>query len=156
MYLTRYSDYALRTLIYLGLHRDRVCTVREIADAYSISQSHLTKIVNQLGILGLVATARGRAGGVRLGRAPEDISVGSVIRETEQGLDLVECFDLSTNTCPIAGCCSLARLLQQALDAFFEVLDGKTLADLLVSRRALLVRLAPASDALVVRRPSGP
>ena len=92
MRLTRYTDYALRTLIYLGLHEPRQSSIAEIARAYDISESHLTKVVHQLGRLGLIRTTRGRGGGLRLGRPPGEIVVGAVVRQTEDDLALVECF----------------------------------------------------------------
>ncbi len=61
MRLTRYTDYALRTLIYVGLHEPRQSSIAEIARAYGISESHLTKVVHQLGRLGLIRTIRAGA-----------------------------------------------------------------------------------------------
>ncbi|MGH8808294.1 MAG: Rrf2 family transcriptional regulator, partial [Noviherbaspirillum sp.] len=83
MRLTDYTDYSLRTLMYLGMNRDRLATIQDIADAYGISKSHLMKIVQQLGQAGLVETIRGRSGGLRLGKEPEQINIGEVVRNTE-------------------------------------------------------------------------
>jgi len=141
MRLTRHTDYALRALMYLGLREDRVCTIREIASAYRISESHLMKVVHRLGVLGLVKTVRGHGGGLRLALAPEEIDLGRVVRLVEDDLRVVECFERQTNTCPIAGPCALTGILGEALDAFLGVLDRRTLADLLGPRRALLRRL---------------
>ena len=92
MQLTRYSDYSLRTLIYLGLNRDRRCTIREIADAYGISENHLMKLVHQLGREGFVRTTRGKKGGLELAMPAREISVGAVFRAMEGNFHLVECF----------------------------------------------------------------
>src|SRR5688500_16523949 len=108
MYLTLYSDYSLRVLIYLGLHPDRLCSIAEIAQAYGISRNHLLKVVNELANLGFVQSTRGRGGGLTLGRDPSQISLGEVIRQTEP-LHLVECFDAKTNTCRLAPSCELKR-----------------------------------------------
>lgn len=129
MRLTRYTDYALRTLIYLGLHEPRQSSIAEIARAYGISESHLTKVVHQLGRLGLIRTARGRGGGLRLGRRADEIVIGAVVRQTEDDLALVECF--AGGACAITAPCRLRRALGEALAAFLAVLDGYTLADLL-------------------------
>lgn len=129
MRLTRFTDYALRTLIYLGLHEPRQSSIAEIARAYDISESHLTKVVHQLGRLGLVRTTRGRGGGLRLGRPPGEIVVGAVVRQTEDDLALVECF--SSGACAITAPCRLRRVFGEALAAFLAVLDRYTLADLL-------------------------
>lgn len=129
MRLTRYTDYALRTLIYVGLHEPRQSSIAEIARAYGISESHLTKVVHQLGRLGLIRTIRGRGGGLRLARAPSEIVVGAVVRQTEDDLALVECF--SGGACAITAPCRLRRILGEALSAFLAVLDRYTLADLI-------------------------
>ncbi|BAQ49244.1 MULTISPECIES: Rrf2 family transcriptional regulator [Methylobacterium] len=129
MRLTRYTDYALRTLIYLGLHEPQQSSIAEIARAYGISENHLTKVVHQLGRLGLIRTTRGRGGGLRLGKLPSEIVVGAVVRETEEDLALVECF--ASGACAITVSCRLRRALGEALAAFLAVLDGYTLADLL-------------------------
>lgn len=145
MRLTRYTDYALRTLIYLGLNEPRQSSIGEIARAYGISENHLTKVVHQLGRLGLVRTIRGRGGGLRLALDPAEIVVGAVVRRTEEDLALVECF--SGGACAITPSCRLRRALGEALAAFLAVLDGYTLADLIGdgdgAAVALLLGLAP-------------
>jgi Rrf2 family nitric oxide-sensitive transcriptional repressor len=78
MRLTVYTDYTLRVLMYLALRypSGELATIEQIATAYGISRNHLTKIVHQMGLHGLIATVRGRAGGMRLARPPAEISVG--------------------------------------------------------------------------------
>jgi Rrf2 family nitric oxide-sensitive transcriptional repressor len=129
MRLTRYTDYALRTLIYLGLNAPRQASIAEIARAYGISENHLVKVVHHLGRLGLVKTTRGRGGGLRLAHAPGDIVIGQVVRQTEDDLALVECF--SNGVCAITSACRLRSALGEALAAFLAVLDRYTLADFL-------------------------
>jgi Rrf2 family transcriptional regulator, nitric oxide-sensitive transcriptional repressor len=130
MRLTRYTDYSLRVLIYLGLQPDRLSSIHEIADAYVISESHLMKVVQALGHLGYVTTLRGRGGGIELAKPPEQIRIGEVVRRTEDDLALVECF-LEDSDCQIEGPCRLGHVLREAIEAFFAVLDRYTLADLL-------------------------
>ncbi len=133
MRFTRYTDYALRVLMYLGLKGDELSTIKEIAERYGISDNHLMKVVHNLGREGFIETIRGRQGGMRLARPPKDISVGDVVRKCEDDLRLVECFDPETNSCPIADVCGLAGMIDEALTAFMKVLDKKTLADVLKS-----------------------
>ena len=59
MRLTRYTDYAMRVLLYLGRQPDRLCSISEIAQAYAISQNHLMKIVNDLVNAGYLESVRG-------------------------------------------------------------------------------------------------
>ena len=148
MRLTRHVDLALRTLMYLGLSDDRVCTIAEVAAAYGISESHLMKVVHRLGVRGLVQTVRGHGAGL----AEPLPHPGRFYRLLEDDLGLVECFDSRTNTCPIAGACALTGILDEALDAFLGVLDRHSVADLLSSRGALLRRLETADRTVVGRR----
>lgn len=130
MRLSSFSDYSLRVLMYLGVHGGRLATAGEIAAAYGISVNHLTKVVNLLGRLGYIETVRGKGGGIRLGREAADISLGEVIRQTENDFALVECF-ATGGQCQIHAACRLPPILDEALAAMFSVLDRYTLADLL-------------------------
>lgn len=142
MQLTQFSDYALRVLIYLAHHPpmdgERLPAVLDISRAYGISVNHLSKVARALVHGGFVQATRGRNGGLRLALPPEQIGLGRVLRHTESNFDLVECFDLRTNTCPIGGVCSLKGVLEEAKRQFLAVLDGKTLADILMSRATLV------------------
>ena len=140
MRLTIFTDYTLRVLIYLGAHQreGRLATIGDIAAAYGISENHLMKIVSHLARQGYVETTRGKGGGMRLARAPGEINIGDVVRGAEEDLMLVECFRRGNPECPIAPACALQGILGRALSAFFEVLDGKTLADLLVPQAQLI------------------
>lgn len=135
MRLTTFSDYALRVLIYLSL-RDGKPTIREISERYGISKNHLMKVVSLLARSGFVHSTRGPGGGLSLARAPENIVLGDVIRETEDDLALVECFRPG-NQCVITPECQLAGMLDEALGAFIGVLDRYTLADILENRKGL-------------------
>lgn len=143
MRLTRYTDYAMRVLLYLAARPDRLCSIAEIAAAYGISQNHLMKVVSDLVSAGYLVSVRGRSGGVRLARAPIEINVGAVVRHTEEGFDLVDC-----GSCIIAPACGLTGALAQALGAFMKVLDGYTLENLMNKRLDMtgLFEAAASSD----------
>jgi Rrf2 family nitric oxide-sensitive transcriptional repressor len=129
MRLTQFSDYALRTLLYLRVHEERAVPLAEIARSYGISYHHLVKVAALLAEIGVVATVRGRAGGYRLAKDPADINLGWLIRRTEPDFHLVECFDRATDTCPITPACKLRGVLAEAMKSFLDVLDRYTLAD---------------------------
>jgi Rrf2 family nitric oxide-sensitive transcriptional repressor len=131
MRLTSYTDYALRTLIFLALERERLVTIQDIADAHQIARNHLTKVVHQLGTLGLVETVRGRNGGLRLGREPSEINIGDIVRSTESDFFIAECFNVEKPGCIYSGSCALKGALGRASSAFLDVLDGVTLATLI-------------------------
>jgi len=146
MRLTTFTDYTLRTLIYLGLRPDTLCTIDEIAEAYDISANHLTKVVHQAALAGEIATVRGQRGGLRLGRPPDTINIGVVLRRTEPDFAVAPCFGAG-DACVIQPGCVLHGVLGDALAAFLAVLDKTTLADLIRPRRKLssLLNLEPAA-----------
>lgn len=137
MRLTLYTDYSLRMLMYLGLKEDGLATIEEVASAYGISRTHLMKVAHRLGRAGYIETVRGRNGGLRLSRRPEDIVVGEAVRLAEDDFAIVECFPGGEGRCVISPVCILKSALGEAMDAFFAVLDGYTLADLLKPRAEL-------------------
>jgi Rrf2 family nitric oxide-sensitive transcriptional repressor len=140
MQLTAYTDYTLRTLMYLAVNADRTTTINEIARTYRISENHLMKIVHQLGVSGDIETMRGRNGGIRLRKPAASINLGAVVRRTEPDMALVACFD-DAETCAIGQACVLQGALHKALAAFLAVLDQYTLADLVSPRRRLATLL---------------
>lgn len=144
MRLTVFTDYALRVLMYLALEPDRRVTIRDIAEDYGISRNHLTKVVNNLARAGLVNASRGVKGGLMLARPGTEIGVGEVIRVTEEDLALVECFR-DDNQCVITPACRLKNIVWQAREAFFEVLDGYTVADLVANQAELRRLLRPSA-----------
>lgn len=130
MKLTQYTDYGLRALIALAVAPDRRLTVNGISAAYGISRNHLVKVVAKLADLGYVETTRGKGGGVRLARAPEDIRVGHVVREMEAGLGVVECLGKNGGGCVISPVCQLKGLFEEATQAFLAALDEHRLSEL--------------------------
>jgi Rrf2 family nitric oxide-sensitive transcriptional repressor len=130
MRLTTMTDYAMRLLIFLAQRPERLCTIAEIARSYAISEAHLMKITHQLALAGWIETVRGKGGGMRLARAPEDIVLGDVVRTTEPDFFLVECF-ATGGSCMLTGNCKLTGVIDGALQSFMQHLDGHTLADIL-------------------------
>jgi Rrf2 family nitric oxide-sensitive transcriptional repressor len=163
MRLTSYSNYSLRVLLAAAARSPRLVTIREVAEAFDLPQSHLVKCVHQLGTWGYLETVRGNRGGFRLKRSAASVSLGEVVRRTEDGLSVVECLDPETNTCPLTDRCRMSQVLRRATDAFLDVLDRLTLADVAGNEagfQALLegdvpVRQVPAAvcagERLVVR-----
>ena len=138
MRLTMYTDFSLRVLIYLGAKETgEISTVQEISDTYSISKNHLTKVVHELGKMGLIETIRGRGGGIRMKVEPENINVGELVRRTEDDFHLVECFNSESNSCILSPVCRLKGALHEALNAYLAVLDNYTVADFIINKDEL-------------------
>ena len=142
MQLSLFTDYALRTLMYLASQPERQITLRELAAAYGISLEHLRKVVSRLAQLGLIESRQGRSGGLRLGKSADTIRVGQVVRLMESGDAVIDC---EGRECVLVPKCTLRLELADALEAFYARLDEKTVADLLGSRsmQQRLIALRP-------------
>lgn len=141
MRLTLYTDYSVRVLVFLTARTERLSQISEISETYGISRNHLTKVVHELGKAGLITTVRGRSGGIKLARPADEITVGEVVRLTEDGFDLVDC-----GSCIIARACGIRGILKEATRAFLSVLDGYTFGDLPKSELDILEVLAAFPD----------
>ena len=144
MQLTRFSDYALRVLMFAHAAGDRLVTIEEMADTYAISRTHLMKVVNTLTRAGYLTAVRGRYGGLRLAKPASEINLGEVVRATEPDFALVECF-ATGNECVITRRCKLQSVLRAALDAFLAELDGHTLESIALKPRDFPGMLRSAS-----------
>jgi Rrf2 family nitric oxide-sensitive transcriptional repressor len=154
MRLTTMSDYAMRLLMYVGQHPERLCTISEVAKAYEISEAHLTKITHQLGLAGWLETVRGKGGGMRLAAAPAAINLGAVVRSIEADFFIVDCLTSDT-ACRLTGSCQLTSIISGALQSFMQYLDRYTLADLLAPSHEGAAQLGPVTQPVTFRkRPS--
>ncbi|MCA8104898.1 Rrf2 family transcriptional regulator [Burkholderia sp. AU18528] len=157
MRLTDYTDYSLRVMLYLAVRGEGLATIQEISDAYGISKNHLMKVVQRLGELGWVDTVRGRNGGLRLFADSLRLTVGQVVRATENDFALVGCFSPDGSEprgCVIEPQCRLKSVLAAARDAFFAELDRHTLGELAVPASPLAALLGIRPVALVRAAPS--
>ncbi len=145
MRLTRYTDFAIRIMLYLAAYEDRLCSIGEIAEAHGISQNHLMKVASDLAGSGYVQSLRGRGGGLRLARPADQINIGHMIRHTEGKVDLVGCGE-----CPLAPACGMVCVFRDAVENFFVTLDQYTLADIMTKGQPARLRLILAPG----RRPS--
>ncbi|WP_310618526.1 Rrf2 family transcriptional regulator [Flexibacterium corallicola] len=129
MQLTKFTDYGLRTLMYLAANPERLSSVKEIAEHFDISRNHLVKVVHRLSTLGYIASTKGKGGGIKLQKDPEMIRLGDVIEQLEPDMNVVECFDPTTNTCNIIGTCQLKHFLSDASRQFLVNMNRHSLAD---------------------------
>lgn len=141
MRMSFHTDYALRMLIFLALRRDKPCTVNNVAESYGLSRNHLLKVARNLRKLGLISTARGRSGGIRLALAPDQISIGVLVRHVEDDFALVECLRANAGACVISPGCRLKGVVREALNAYLAVFDKYSLADLVANGDTLAALL---------------
>ena len=157
MKITKFSDYALRILIFLDTQStEKLTTIAELADMYNISIHHTRMVVHKLGKLGYIDCIQGKGGGIRLACDSREITVGEVIRNTENDFHIVECMNPETKyDCSISKACILKGvLLYKALEAFLSTLDEYTIADLTVNKKSILkqLNLSKGTDVLHDRR----
>jgi len=155
MQLTRFTDYSLRVLVYLASNRGRLCTIAEIAGCYDISENHLTKVVSHLAASGYIGTVRGKGGGMALARDPTLINIGEVVRDCEDNMDIVECFNAERRSCPLLPGCTLKSVLSEARKNFLSTLDAYNLQQMLGGKTESMVgagRLIRPPDRHAARR----
>ena len=129
--LTLRADYALRLLIHLAGIGGSRAQIAQVAEAQAISRTHLMKIANDLTHAGFTEAVRGRGGGIRLGREPQDINLADVINAMEPPCPLVDC-----TSCALIRGCGLPAVLDRASRAFRSELAKHSLADIIRHRGA--------------------
>lgn len=138
MQLTIFTDFGLRSLMYLAAQPERVCSVREISEHYGISRNHLVKVVHRLVQLGLIRSKKGKGGGIQLAKSPDSFRLGELVRQLEPNMDLVECFNQYSNTCKVVSACQLKHYLFEAKESFIQTLNRYTLSDAVKNKRLFL------------------
>lgn len=140
MQLTKQTNYGLRILMYCAARAEAV-RLADVAKFYGLSETFLHKVLLVVRDAGFVTTMRGRTGGLKLARPAREISVGDVVRAMEERIELADCFRADSG-CPLEQSCGLNGALHEALDAFFTVLDGYTIADITDERANINVLAA--------------
>ena len=132
MIVSTKGRYALRVMVHFALHGgQRYIPLKEIAEAEGISQKYLESIMTVLSKADFVDAVHGKGGGYRLNRAPDQYTVGSILKLTEGSLAAVSCTAQGPSACSRSTCCQTKPMwdkLDAMIDSFFE---GITLADLL-------------------------
>ena len=131
MYLSKFTDYSFRILMYLGNNPDKLSTVDELSSILGLSTHHVKKIVYKLSTNNYILSLKGRNGGIKLGMDPKDTNLGKLLEITEDNLDILECFSIENNTCSLNNCCKLKPIINDALESFKLELSKYTLDDIL-------------------------
>lgn len=137
MHLTSFTDYGLRTLMYLAAHSGELSSVKEISEHYNISRNHLVKVVHRLSQLSYIQTTKGKGGGIRIAENTTSLRLGDLIAALEPNMFMAECFDAQTNTCRITGSCQLKHYLFEATKDFIDSMNKYTLADTVKNKKLI-------------------
>jgi Rrf2 family protein len=155
MKLSTSGEYALRALLVLGRdyqEDDSVVRIQEISDQQNIPKRFLEQILNNLKSAHLVESKRGVAGGYRLGRAPETITLAEIIRHMEGALAPVSCVSerfYEKCSCPDEARCAIRSVMKEARDAVVKVVERITLAELCERARKLQQEPTSALDFII-------
>ena len=141
MHLSKFCDYALRALMYLGARPGKVVAASEIAHAFGVSTHHMVKSLQSLCRQDLVRSVAGRGGGYVFERPPTSVRLGQVVQGLEPHFHLAECFAPQADSCPLTPECGLQHALGEARDDFIDALDRYTLEDLVHSQQPRLLAI---------------
>ena len=131
MKISTKGRYALRLMLDLAIHNTgEPVRIKDIAARQEISDKYLEQIISSLNKAGYVKSIRGPQGGYRLTKAPEQYTVGMILRLTEGSLAPVACLDDEINSCTRQDTCATLKLWKMVNDSVSSVVDKVTLADL--------------------------
>jgi Rrf2 family protein len=141
MKLSVRGDYALRALLVLGLNYDQpLVRIQTISDQQNIPKRFLEQILNDLKSAGLVQSKRGVAGGYRLAKKPEEVTLAAVMRHIEGTLAPVRCvsehFD-GKCSCPDVSRCAVRSVMREVNEAVVKIMERATVAELCERSRKL-------------------
>lgn len=128
MRLNDKTDFCLRVLIYLQQNKARA-RIQEIADFHGISKNHLSVAVNKLSELGYILSTPGPKGGIEINPAALNRTIAELVTKIET-FDMVDCFNVETQTCTLSPNCRLKSMLKKATKSFIKELHGYKVKDL--------------------------
>ncbi len=131
MLITRQADYAVRIVIYLANNPGKTVTASVIAESTGVPKSFLPRIVSTLSNRKIVITEKGKKGGVRLAKSPEDISIYEVIEAIDGIPTMNACIDRE-DACPFTGFCKMHRLWVELQRHIEEKLKSTKVSDVVV------------------------
>src|SRR6059058_3541416 len=153
MKLSLRGEYALRALLILGLnYKQAVVPIRTISQEQNIPKRFLEQILNDLKSAGIVQSRRGVAGGYRLAKPPQDITLAAVIRHIEGALAPVSCVSerfYEKCSCPDESRCAIRSVMKEVREAVVRIMERLTVADLCERARHLQNEPLTSSDFII-------
>lgn len=126
MQLNKFTDYALRVVMYISTPRDMPYTIAELAENLEVSQNHLVKIVHFMAQQKWIITSRGKGGGIRLNQDALDTKLGDIVRILQGNQEIIDC---KNPPCVLLNRCNLKSVLDQAMQQFYDHLNQYHLSD---------------------------
>jgi Rrf2 family transcriptional regulator, cysteine metabolism repressor len=153
MRLSLRGEYALRAMLVLGLNYEQpVVRIQTISDQQNIPKRFLEQILNDLKSAGLVQSKRGMAGGYRLARKPEQITVASIVRHIEGALAPVSCVSekfYEKCSCPDESRCAIRSVMKEVREAIVSIAERVTVAELCLRAKNLQEEPLSALDFVI-------
>ncbi len=135
MKMSTKGQYSLRAMVVLARQQrsqaDDFLSITMMAEQTGVTERYLEKLLRQLKADGLIETARGAAGGFKLTRSPEEITVGEVLRAGEGELTTVSCVTDTGNPCARQDGCVVQYVWKRINDSINDAVDSMTLAELI-------------------------
>src|SRR5579862_3665625 len=153
MKLSLRGEYALRALLVLGLHYDQpVVRIQAISEHQNIPKRFLEQILNDLKSAGVVQSRRGVAGGYRLAKPPEEITLAAIVRHVEGALAPVSCVSerfYEKCSCPDESRCAIRSVMKEIREAVVRVAERVTIAEMCERWRKLQQEPLTALDFVI-------
>src|SRR6266487_1269006 len=153
MKLTLRGEYALRALLVLGLdYRQSIVRIQTISQQQNIPKRFLEQILNDLKSAGFVQSRRGVAGGYRLARRPEEITLAAVVRQIEGALAPVSCVSerfYEKCSCPDESRCAIRSVMKEVREAVVKIAERATIGELCERWRSLQEEPASSLDFVI-------
>ena len=140
MQLNKFTDYALRILMYVAIERDVPYTIAELAQQLHVSENHAMKIVHFMAKQQWLVTTRGKGGGIRLATQTLELRLGHLVRVLQGDEDIVECHE---PPCILRSHCGLKSILNQAMQQFYQSLDQYQFKDVRPKSHAFFTTQSP-------------
>lgn len=131
MYISSFTDYAFRALMYLAINNEKLSTVEELSKALNISENHIKKIVHKLAKGGFINSIKGRTGGIKLAKNPDDINLADVIIFCDELNEVIKCFKGEVSCSYLENGCKLRKIIDDSVDVFKSEFRKYTLKDIL-------------------------
>ena len=137
--LNRLTDYAVVVLAQMAAQPESLRTAQQIAQDTAVPLPTVAKLLNALARAEVITSLRGAAGGYRLARPAEQVSIFEIVQALEGPIALTACVDGSSDSCEVEALCPMRGNWQRVNQAIQQALQGVTLADMAIGDLSLAI-----------------